>query len=43
MKRYNLKELPLRKENSKKRISLGLVSAPSLAKPPDDIVLLHLT
>lgn len=37
MKRYNFKVLPLCMENSKKKVSLGLVSAPSLAKPPDDI------
>lgn len=37
MKRYNFKELPLCKENSKKKVSLGLVSVLSLAKPPDDI------
>lgn len=37
MKRYNFKVLPLCMENSKKKVSLGLVSAPSLAKPPVDI------
>lgn len=37
MKRYNFKELPLCKENSKKKVSLGLVSVLSLAKPPDDM------